>query len=173
MGDLGCCDHQPFCISASVTFWNATSTNMTITEGNATTIIRDSTTTIFSTGTQTHTTCQATGNSTAVTNQTSTVSSGSCTLWFSTYPSTGYYFPGGTTLHPVDVILLVQDMTTGQNTTLVNGCYVQTYVHPTQCQAGSWNLPTGHTYVVTVLVTTQDQQTLLAPERMITVVDSG
>lgn len=171
LGDLGCCDFASFCISASLRFWNATSSDTTITEGNATTVVRDSTTTIFRTGAQTIT-CQGAGNSTLATNQTSSVSSSSttCTSSINTYPETDVISPAGTSTHPVDVTVFVQDAVTGQNiTTLSDGCYIQTTLHATECQVGSRDMLAGHAYKVTVLVTAQDDKTLLAPPRTITV----
>jgi hypothetical protein len=124
---------ETFCISASLRFWNATSSVTTITEGNATTIVFDSTTTIIS------------------------------------GISTGVIGPRESSSHAVDLTLLIQDAVTGQNTTLSDGCYIQTTLHTTECLVGSRDVPVGHTYKVTVLVTAQDHKTLLAPPRTITV----
>ena len=68
----------------------------------------------------------------------------------------------------VEVTAFVQDTVTGKNTTLSNTCYYG-WVTPPECQVGSRDLPAGDTYKVTVLVTTKDQKSLLAPPRTITV----
>ena len=167
-------DGYGFCIEAVLGFSdNATiaftaTSSTTIIEGNATTIIHYdtvNTTTILRTGTET-VSCQAAGNATLSTNQTSSVSSTSCTSSVATYSENDVIVGPENGSHAVSIWALVQNATTGQYITMggggsfvSNGCDLNPTGY-TKCYApgylsGVWPGPLS--YKVTVFITKGDE----------------
>jgi len=174
------CSESEFCVVAELGFSaNATQavtqTTTTITLGNAITIEHGSTTTIIRNVTET-VSCQPLDNATLATNQTSSVTSTSCTSSVTTYQDTAVgYRPDGS--YPILVSALVQDAATGQNvvtssgnSAIAFGCSIQPPAGYTVCYVMG-HVPPGHTYKVTVSVTKLDGVTLLAPSQTITVTE--
>jgi hypothetical protein len=174
------CDESEFCIVATLGFsGNATlvvpQTTTTIISSNVTTIAHGSTTTIIRNVTET-VSCQPLGNATLAANQTSSVTSTSCTSSVTTYQDTAVgYKPDGS--YPILVSAFVQDAATGQNVTTSSGnsvialsCSIQPPAGYTDCYVMG-HVPPGHTYKVTVSITKLDGVTLLAPSQTITVTE--